>query len=113
MHVELKARLMLEQPVLLLLLLLSVVGAACSIRARATIAELGARFIRPGCVLLTHGMSRVVLALLQRAVASVRGHAGTCCMCCNTFCMGSCRLACGVIHDTFVCITDSSMCGVL
>ncbi|WIA14590.1 hypothetical protein OEZ86_013078 [Tetradesmus obliquus] len=41
-----------------------------SIRARATIAELGARFIRPGCVLLTHGMSRVVLALLQRAVAS-------------------------------------------
>jgi hypothetical protein len=44
-----------------------------SIRARATIAELGARFIRPGCVLLTHGMSRVVLALLQRAVASVSG----------------------------------------
>jgi hypothetical protein len=42
-----------------------------SIRARATIAELGARFIRPGCLLLTHGMSRVVLALLQRAVASV------------------------------------------
>lgn len=42
-----------------------------SIRARASIAELGARFIRPGCVLLTHGMSRVVLALLQRAVASV------------------------------------------
>jgi translation initiation factor eIF-2B subunit alpha len=42
-----------------------------SIRARASIAELGAGFIRPGCVLLTHGMSRVVLALLQRAVASV------------------------------------------
>lgn len=42
-----------------------------SIRARATIADLGARFIRPGSVILAHGYSRVVLALLQRAIASV------------------------------------------
>lgn len=41
-------------------------------RARATIAELGARFIRPGSMLLVHGHSRVVLALLRRAVAQVR-----------------------------------------
>ena len=38
-------------------------------RARATIAELGARFIRHGALVLTHGHSRVVLALLRRAVA--------------------------------------------
>lgn len=47
-----------------------------STRARATIAELGARFIRPGSVILVHGHSRVVLALLQRAVASVSGWCG-------------------------------------
>ncbi|KAI8463744.1 MAG: eukaryotic initiation factor [Monoraphidium minutum] len=40
-----------------------------SIRARQAIAELGARFIRNGSTLLTHGHSRVVLALLQRAVS--------------------------------------------
>ena len=40
--------------------------AATSVRARATIADLGARFVRPGAVGLTHGHSRVVLALLCR-----------------------------------------------
>jgi hypothetical protein len=51
-----------------------------SIRARATIADLGARFIRPGSVILAHGYSRVVLALLQRAIASVSlPCAGLCC----------------------------------
>ena len=43
--------------------------AETSVRARATIAELGARFIRHGSLVLTHGHSRVVLALLRRAVA--------------------------------------------
>ena len=43
--------------------------AETSVRARATIAELGARFIRHGALVLTHGHSRVVLALLRRAVA--------------------------------------------
>ncbi|BDA47107.1 Translation initiation factor eIF-2B subunit alpha [Coccomyxa sp. Obi] len=43
--------------------------AETSVRARATIAELGARFIRPGSILLVHGHSRVVLALLRKAVA--------------------------------------------
>ncbi|CAL5220118.1 g2073 [Coccomyxa viridis] len=42
--------------------------AATSVRARATIAELGARFIRPGSCLLVHGHSRVVLALLRIAI---------------------------------------------
>jgi hypothetical protein len=42
-----------------------------STRARATIAELGARFIRRGSVILVHGYSRVVLALLRQAVSSV------------------------------------------
>ena len=46
--------------------------AATSTRARATIADLGARFVRPGSTLLTHGHSRVVLALLRRAAS--RGH---------------------------------------
>ena len=45
--------------------------AATSVRARATIAELGARFIRPGSCLLVHGHSRVVLALLRRAIKQV------------------------------------------
>lgn len=45
--------------------------AETSVRARATIAELGARFIRPGSILLVHGHSRVVLALLRKAVAQV------------------------------------------
>ena len=44
-------------------------------RARATIAELGARFIRHGALVLTHGHSRVVLALLRRAVAQARAPA--------------------------------------
>ncbi|KAK9814315.1 hypothetical protein WJX72_003908 [[Myrmecia] bisecta] len=43
--------------------------AETSTRARQTIAELGARFIQPGAVVLCHGHSRVVLALLRRAVA--------------------------------------------
>ena len=46
--------------------------AETSVRARATIAELGARFIRHGALVLTHGHSRVVLALLRRAVAQAR-----------------------------------------
>ncbi|KAF5833942.1 eukaryotic initiation factor [Dunaliella salina] len=40
-------------------------------RARSTIAELGARFIRTNATVLTHGFSRVVLTLLKRAVAQV------------------------------------------
>ena len=47
--------------------------AETSIRARQAIAELGSRFIRNNGVVLTHGHSRVVLALLQRAVTQVRG----------------------------------------
>ncbi|KAK9840552.1 hypothetical protein WJX81_000785 [Elliptochloris bilobata] len=43
--------------------------AETSVRARAKIADLGAPFIRPGARVLTHGHSRVVLALLRRAVA--------------------------------------------
>jgi translation initiation factor eIF-2B subunit alpha len=43
--------------------------AETSTRARATIADLGARFVRPGATVLTHGASRVVLALLRRAAA--------------------------------------------
>ena len=45
--------------------------AETSVRARAKIADLGAPFIRPGARVLTHGNSRVVLALLRRAVAQV------------------------------------------
>lgn len=45
--------------------------AETSVRARAMIAEVGARFIRPGSMLLVHGHSRVVLALLRKAVAQV------------------------------------------
>jgi len=40
-----------------------------SVRARSTIAELGSRFLSPNCTVMLHGMSRVVMALLQRAVA--------------------------------------------
>lgn len=43
--------------------------AETSTRARATIADLGARFVRPGATVLTHGHSRVVLALLRCAAA--------------------------------------------
>ena len=43
--------------------------AETSLKARAKIAELGECFIRDGSVVLTHGHSRVVLALLKRAVA--------------------------------------------
>lgn len=39
-----------------------------STRARQTIAELGARFVRSGSRVLVHGHSRVVLALLRLAV---------------------------------------------
>ena len=39
--------------------------------ARQTIAELGARFIRPGCTVLVHGFSRVALALLRKCAKSV------------------------------------------
>lgn len=50
--------------------------AETSTRARQTIAELGSRFVRNNTVLLTHGYSRVVLDVLQRAVAQVRRGAG-------------------------------------
>ena len=43
--------------------------AATSLKARAKIAELGECFIRDGSVVMTHGNSRVVLALLKRAAA--------------------------------------------
>lgn len=43
--------------------------AETSKNARQTIAELGSRFVRNGSVVLTHGHSRVVFALLQRAAA--------------------------------------------
>lgn len=39
-----------------------------STRARQTIAEHGARFVRSGSRVLVHGFSRVVLALLRLAV---------------------------------------------
>lgn len=40
-----------------------------STRARATIAEIGSRFIKQDSVVMCHGFSRVVLALLQHAVS--------------------------------------------
>lgn len=40
-----------------------------SVRARAAIADAGARFVRSGGTVLTHGYSRAVLALLQRAAS--------------------------------------------
>jgi len=43
--------------------------AATSNRARATISELGARFIRHGSVVMTHAYSRVVLEVFKKAVA--------------------------------------------
>lgn len=43
--------------------------AETSLKARAKIAELGEGFIRDGSVVMTHGNSRVVLALLKRAAA--------------------------------------------
>ena len=43
--------------------------AATSLKARAKIAELGECFIRDGSVVMTHGNSRVVLALLKRAAS--------------------------------------------
>jgi translation initiation factor eIF-2B subunit alpha len=46
--------------------------AQTSVRARATIAEQGERFIRPGFTVLCHGHSRVVLAVLRKAAASGR-----------------------------------------
>jgi hypothetical protein len=48
--------------------------AETSKRARATIAEQGERFIRPGFTVLCHGHSRVVLAILRKAAATVRWH---------------------------------------
>ena len=42
--------------------------AETSTRARQSIAELGARFVRNGMRVLAHGHSRVVLALLRLAV---------------------------------------------
>ena len=44
--------------------------AETSTKARAAIAEAGARFIPGGAVVLVHGYSRVVLALLRRVQAS-------------------------------------------
>lgn len=41
-----------------------------SVRARAAIADAGARFVRSGGTILTHGFSRAVLALLQRAAGN-------------------------------------------
>lgn len=46
--------------------------AETSKRARATIAEHGERFIRPGFNVLCHGYSRVALAVLRKAAASGR-----------------------------------------
>lgn len=46
--------------------------AETSKRARATIAEQGERFIRPGFTVLCHGHSRVVLSVLRKAAASGR-----------------------------------------
>jgi translation initiation factor eIF-2B subunit alpha len=43
--------------------------AETSLKARAKIAELGECFIRDGSVVMTHGNSRVVMALLKRAAA--------------------------------------------
>jgi len=43
--------------------------AETSTRARQTIAQLGSHFVRPGACILTHGYSRVVLALLSTAAA--------------------------------------------
>ena len=54
--------------------------AETSVRARAKIADLGAPFIRPGARVLTHGNSRVVLALLRRAVAQVPCSEPLCCI---------------------------------
>ena len=45
--------------------------AATSIRARAMISELGARFIRHGSVVMTHAYSRVVLEVFKKAVQQV------------------------------------------
>lgn len=42
-----------------------------SMHARSVIAELGARFLSPNCVVMLHGYSRVVVSMLQRAVAQV------------------------------------------
>lgn len=42
-----------------------------STRARQTIAELGARFVRHDAVVMVHGFSRVALALLQQVAESV------------------------------------------
>jgi len=50
------------------------VFAGSAVGARAKIADLGAPFIRAGARVLTHGHSRVVLALLRRAVAQARPH---------------------------------------
>lgn len=46
--------------------------AETSKKARATIAELGERFIRPGFTVICHGYSRVVLSVLRKAVAAGR-----------------------------------------
>lgn len=49
--------------------------AETSKRARATIADLGERFVRSGDTVLCHGHSRVVLSVLRRAAAAVSGRA--------------------------------------
>lgn len=46
-------------------------AAETSKRARATIAELGERFVRSGDTVLCHGHSRVVLSILRKAAAAV------------------------------------------
>lgn len=45
--------------------------AETSKRARATIAELGERFVRKGSTVLVHGHSRVAIAILRKAAAAV------------------------------------------
>lgn len=45
--------------------------AETSTRARQSIAELGAGFVRHDAVLMVHGFSRVALALLQQVASNV------------------------------------------
>jgi translation initiation factor eIF-2B subunit alpha len=55
---------------LLLLFFPPCLPAETSKRARATIAELGERFIRKGSTVLVHGHSRVAIAILRKAAAA-------------------------------------------
>ena len=44
--------------------------ASMSMASRSRIAEVGHSFVQDGCTVLTHGNSRVVMALLLRAAAA-------------------------------------------